>query len=78
MERPKKLPTTVYLDPRIAKAVKVKAALNDKTFSDVVNDSLSRELKRDAKYLEVFEKRKGRPTRDYDEVIAEMKRDGLI
>lgn len=78
MDRPKKLPTTVYLDPRIAKAVKVKAALNERTVSDMVNDALARDLARDAKALEIFERRKHEKRYDYDEFIAQLKKDGLI
>jgi len=74
----KRGPTTVYLDPAIARAAKVKAALSDSSLSDVVNDALARSLAEDARDLKVFKQRKGQPVFSYEEVLAGLKRDGLL
>lgn len=78
MKKPRRAPTTVYLVPEIARAAKVKAALLDKSFSEVVNDSLARSISQDAAHLSVFQKRKGERARSYEEFLTELKRDGLI
>ncbi len=78
MKKPRRAPSTVYLVPEIARAAKVKAALLDKSFSDVVNDSLVRSIGQDAAHLAVFRKRKNERARSYDEFLTELKRDGLI
>lgn len=78
MKKIRRAPTTVYLVPEIARAAKVKAALLEKSFSDVVNDSLARSIRQDAAHLSVFQKRKNERARSYEEFLTELKRDGLI
>lgn len=74
----KRRPTTVYLDPRIARAIKMKAAASGKSVSDFANEGLAALLREDERDLRIFRERKNQPTRDYDEVVREMKRDGLL
>ena len=74
----RRAPTTVYLDPKIAKAVKVKAALCDRSVSDLVNESLAHSLVRDSDDLALIRKRKAEKSRPYEEFLAELRRDGLI
>ena len=78
MKKPRRAPTTVYLSSDIARAAKVKAALLDKSFSDVVSESLTRSLSQDAAHLAVFRQRKNERARSYEEFLIELKRDGLI
>lgn len=74
----KKNPTTVYLDERIRRATKMKAAIAGKRVSDVVNEALARYLDQDAKYLKTFREREKDSIRSYEDVLADMKRDGLL
>jgi hypothetical protein len=78
MDKIKRVATTVYLNPRIAKAAKVRAALSNKSLSDLVNEALAKRLRRDADDLELIRERAKEPTRDYDDVVKDMKRDGLL
>jgi hypothetical protein len=78
MHKVKRGATTVYLDPKLARAAKVKAAITDMSVSDMVNEALARYLQRDAEDLEIIRKRRGQPTRPYEDFLAELKRDGLI
>ena len=78
MDKTKREATTVYLNPRIAKAAKVRAALSDKSLSDLVNDSLAKVLKEDADDLELIRQRKKGRVRSYDDFVEELKRDGLL
>jgi hypothetical protein len=78
MAQPAKSPTTVYLDPRIAKAAKVKAAVSDRSLSDLVNEGLARLLNEDAQILQMVKSRRREKPRDYDRVLEELRADGVI
>ena len=78
MKQPRRHPTTVYLHPRLSRAAKVKAALTDKSLSDVVNEAVARYLGRDEADLRTFEERGGEPEYPLDEVLKDLKRDGLL
>lgn len=69
---------TVYLETRIHKAVKVKAAQMDSTVSDLVNEALKLSLREDALDLQAIRDRKKEPSRSFESVIADLKRDGLL
>lgn len=78
MKTPARRPTTVYLDPKIARAAKVKAAVSDRSLSDIVNDALAAKLRQDEADLSLMRTRRKEPTRPYEEFLKELKRDGLI
>ena len=70
--------TTLYLDPKIHRALKVKSATTDRSISDIVNEALIEALREDAIDLEAFNKRAKEPSRPFEKVLAELKRDGLL
>ncbi len=70
--------TTLYLDPKIHRALKVKSATTDRSISDIVNEALIEALREDAIDLEAFSKRAKEPSRPLEKVLAELKRDGLL
>lgn len=74
----KRTPTTIYLDPRLARAVKIKSAVTGKSVSDLANDALARTLREDAKDLRTIKDRKKEPVRDYEAFLKELVRDGLL
>ena len=74
----KRKPATVYLDPRIAQAVKMKAALTGESVSDQVNDALAESLKQDEEDLRVLRGRRAERGRSFEDVLKDMKRDGLL
>lgn len=76
--RSKKIPKTVYLDPRVARAISVTAALNGKSFSDVMAELAIRRLREDEKHIRLIKERKSQKTRSYDDVVKELRRDGLL
>jgi len=69
---------TLYLDPKILKAAKIKAAHSEKTLSYLVNEALKFSLREDAADYEAFEKRSKEPSRSLESVLKDLKRDGLI
>ena len=69
---------TVYLDPRIQRAIKIKAAQTDSTISELVNEALRLSLKEDAIDLAAIRDRAHEPERSFEEVVKALKRDGLL
>ena len=65
---------TIWFDPDLHRAVRMKAAAMDRSVSDVVNDAVRRILAEDAEDLEAFEKRRREPSLDFEDVIRSMKR----
>lgn len=78
MATPKRTPTTVYLDPRLARAIKIKAAVTGMSISDLANQALAQLLSEDEKYLQLIRARKNEPVRDYELVLKELRKDGLL
>jgi len=69
---------TVYLEPRVYRALKVKAALCDRSLSALINAAVVEALREDALDLEACEQRKKEPSRPFEKVLADLKRDGLL
>lgn len=76
MSTPKR--ATVYLEPSIHKALKLKAAETDSSISDLVNDAVVVLLREDAEDLESFGQRKKEPSMDFQSFVKQMKKDGDI
>ena len=78
MQQSKRRATTVQLKPRIAKAMRVRAARNDKTIAEVVNTALAEDLRRDAESIRIARERENEPVRPLHDVLADMKKNGLL
>jgi len=76
----KKLSTraTVYLEPTIHKALKLKAVETSLSISQIINDALRSTLFQDAQDLETFQNRIDEPSLDYETFVQELKRDGIL
>lgn len=70
--------TTVYFDPKVYRALKIKAAVTDESISALVNDAVREALREDLFDLQEVRRRRKEPTRALEDVIADLKRDGLI
>jgi hypothetical protein len=69
---------TVYLDPSIHQALRIKSAETDRTISELVNEALRASLAEDAEDLEAFEVREREPDLRYEEVVRDLRRRGKI
>jgi predicted transcriptional regulator len=76
MSAPKR--STIYFDPDLHRALRLKAAATDRTISDVVNDAVRQTLSEDAADLEAFEKRRREPAVDFEEVVLRLRRSGKL
>jgi len=70
--------STVYLEPALDKALRLKAVETLRSFSDLVNDAVREELAEDAADLEAFEVRQNEPTVSFEEFVKELKRHGKL
>jgi hypothetical protein len=69
---------TVYLDPELHKALKIKSAQSECTISDLVNRAIRQSLMEDYEDLAAFEERRNEPNLDFEDVLKELKAIGKI
>ena len=69
---------TVYLDPVLHKALRLKSVETSRSMSDLVNDAVRDELAGDADDLAVFDARKKEATLDFEDFVKDLKRNGTI
>ena len=70
--------SAIYFDPEIHQALRLKAAATETSISDVVNEAVRQTLLEDASDLEEFEKRRGEPSLDFEEVLQRLRRSGKL
>jgi hypothetical protein len=70
--------TTVYFDPYLHRALRLKAAETDRSISELVNEAVKAALAEDANDLEAFEMREKEPDYAFEDVVKDLKRRGKI
>jgi hypothetical protein len=76
MSDPKR--TTVYFEPDIHKALRLKSAVSERSISEMVNDAVRTSLAEDAEDLAAFDDRAEEPTLDFDDFVKKLKRSGKL
>jgi len=69
---------TVYFDPALHRALRVKAAETDRSLSDLVNEAVKLSFLEDAEDLAAFEERAIEPDLSFEDVVKELIRSGTI
>ena len=69
---------TIYLEPELHKALKLKSVQSERTISDLVNTAVKQSLAEDYEDLTAFEERKNEPNLDFEEVLKELKGSGKL
>jgi hypothetical protein len=69
---------TVYLEPALHKALRLKSLETARSLSDLINDAVRAELAEDASDLAAFDARKNQPTLSFEDFVKELKRNGKI
>ena len=69
---------TVYFDPALHKALRLKAAETERSVSDVVNEAVRTLLSEDAEDLAALNERGGEATVSFESFVRELKADGLL
>jgi hypothetical protein len=70
--------TTIYFDPVLHKALRLKAAETSRSITEIVNEAVREALSEDAEDLAAFDERKREPAISYDEMVKRLKKDGRI
>jgi len=69
---------TIYFDPDLHKALRLKAVETSRSVSDLVNEAVRETLAEDAEDLAAFDERAGEPWISYEEMVKRLKRDGRL
>ena len=69
---------TVYFDPELHRALRLKAVETDRSLSDLVNEAVELTLAEDAEDLSAFEERATEPDLPFESVVKDLKRRGKI
>ena len=69
---------TVYFDPALHRALRLKAAETDCSISALVNEAVKAALSEDADDLEAFELRENEPDYAFEDVVRDLRRRGKI
>lgn len=69
---------TVYLDSEIHRALKLKAAVSDRSISEMVNEAVRFALAEDAEDLAAFDDRAAEPDVDFGSFVRTLRRRGRL
>ena len=69
---------TLYLEPVLHQALRLKAASTRRSMSEIVNDAIRDALREDEEDLAAFAQRAGEKSLSYEEFLAQLKADGTL
>jgi plasmid stability protein len=69
---------TIYLDSDLHRALRVKAAVAERSISDLVNDAVRLNLAEDAEDLAAYRERAKEPGLDLEKVLKDLRRRGKL
>ncbi|MBM3323589.1 CopG family transcriptional regulator [candidate division WOR-3 bacterium] len=69
---------TVYFDPRVHRALRLRAAETDQSISELINDAVSLSLQEDAEDVAAFEERAQEPNTRFRDAVRDMRRRGRL
>ncbi len=69
---------TVYFDPTLHRALRLKAAETDQSLSELVNAAIRQSLAEDAEDLAAFEARDREPNLPFESVLKDLRRRGKL
>jgi plasmid stability protein len=69
---------TIYFDPDLHKALRLKAAETSRSLTDLVNEAVRQALAEDAEDLAAFTTRAAEPVVSYEKMVTKLKKDGRL
>ena len=69
---------TIYFDPELHKALKLKSLETSRSITDLVNQAVKEALSEDVEDILVSEERKNEPLISYDQMVKKLRKDGRI
>ena len=70
--------TTVYLDQELHQALRLKAAVTDRSMSDLINEMIRERLAEDAEDLKAFRDRADEPVISYESLLQKLQTHGKL
>ena len=70
--------STIYLDPVLHQALRLKALETSSSMSEIINEALKEAFAEDAEDLAVFDERADEPLISYEQMVKRLKKDGRI
>ena len=70
--------STVYFEPDLHRALRLKAVHTRRSVSDLVNDAVRRALREDQEDLAAFDERADEPTLSYEKLLKDLKAHGKL
>lgn len=70
--------STVYLDPQLHQALRMKAALSQRSMSDIVNEALRESLREDQEDLSAVRARAEEASLSYEDFLTQLRADGTL
>lgn len=70
--------TTITLNDKVYRALKVRAAERDSSVSALVEEAVAHQLLEDLEDIDDAKKRQHESTAPFDELVAELRSEGLI
>ena len=70
--------TTVYLDPELHYALRIKAAETEHSMSELVEEAIKLSLAEDSIDLAAFDERKKEPSLPLEDVLKKLRKNGKI
>ena len=70
--------TTIYVDPQLHHALRIKAAETEHSMSELVNEAIKLSLAEDSADLAAFDVRKKEPSLAFQDVLKKLRKNGKI
>jgi hypothetical protein len=70
--------STVYLEPELHQALRLKAAATRRTMSQMINDAVRTALREDQVDLAAFAERADEPSVSYEDFLERLRADGTL
>jgi hypothetical protein len=69
---------TIYFNPRVHRALRLKAAETDRSISELINEAVWLSLQEDAEDLAAFEERAHEPSIRFEDAVRALRRRGRL
>ncbi len=70
--------TTIYLEPQLHKALRMKSAETSRSVSDLINQLVREQLLEDAEDLQAFRDRADEPVISYEALLEDLRTHGKL
>jgi plasmid stability protein len=70
--------TTVYLEDSLHQALRVKAAVSNRSISELINEMIREHLAEDAEDLQAFRDREAEPVMSYEALLQDLQARGKL